>query len=330
MNVAGPPIWQLIPWWPIALLAGAALAFYIASRLGATALDHRGANPAGAAAAHWLPIAAVTITVLLFGFPHAAVSIIFGTSVACLTLVPGVTLLCAPQRPSREPWPVEPTEVNERRAWTMVLPAALLTVLAGFRGHFTLLHAGLLAIQGVVTLFVWTAPSQAQARDESPRRNLIAMGFQIVFWIALTSVGAYAAMHGIRDFASRLPHIATGLMGAVMISPILALPMIGSALSSSAQGRSGEVISTCVDCVLLNLCVLLPIAIFMRHWRFGTDEPLPFPMATWRVDSILLVILGAALLITSTKRWVPGKIEGAIGVLAFVLYMSANGPFAAK
>ena len=43
-----------------------------------------------------------------------------------------------------------------------------------------------------------------------------------------------------------------------------------------------------------------------------------------------LIIFGAALLLISTKRWVPSRVEGAIGVLAFAAYMWANSKLATK
>jgi hypothetical protein len=329
------PIWQVVPWWPVILLAGAALAFYVASRLGAFALDHLGTNPAGAAAAHWLPIAVVTI-VILKHYPHAAVSVIFASSVACLTLVPGVTLLAAPRGAGDEPLAVEPIELNERRAWSMVLPAALIAMLAGFRGYFTMLHAALLIAQGLVTLLVWTTPttptdhSPTQERQSTHVPGSTAIVVIIVFWIGLTLFGALMANSGVGDIARRLPHVTTGLTGALMLAPALVLPMIGFALSLAPRGRSGSVISTSVDCVLLNLCVLLPIAIIARRVLNGPDLPLPYPMASWRIDSVILVVFGAALLVTSTKRWIPGRAEGFIGVLAFAAYMIANKSLAMK
>ena len=340
-------LFDLAPSRPTLLLAGAALAFYIASRLGAAVLDRRGNNPAGAAAAHWLPMAAVTLTVLK-QYPHAAVSIIFASSVACLTLVPGVTLLSAPKMPSGEPLPVEPLETNDRRAWSMVLPAGLLTLLAGFRGYFTLFHAVLFIVQGLAVLFAWTAsPEVAPAGADVKRSNPFVAFANVIFWIVLTFVGAKIATAGIRDISSRVPHLTTGVLGVLMIAPALVLPMIGSALSLTQRGRGGAVISTSVDCVLLNLCVLLPITIIawqvisnwpasgfsgmMRGRLFDAPtSPLPYPMAAWRIDAVMLIIFGAALLLISTKRWVPGRVEGLIGVLAFALYMVANAKLAAR
>lgn len=338
-------VWDLAPSRPTLLLAGAALAFYIASRLGAAVLDRRGNNPAGAAAAHWLPMAAVTITVLK-QYPHAAVSIIFASSVACLTLVPGVTLLASQAPAPGAPLPVEPLDVNDRRAWSMVLPAALLTLLAGFRGYFTLFHALLFVVQGVAVLFARTSTGEEAASSGDGSRTSPAVAVaQLLFWIALTLVGAYVATDGIRDISSRVPHLTTGVIGVLMIAPALVLPMIGSALSLAQRGRGGAVISISVDCVLLNLCVLLPITIVawqvISNWN-GFDgmmrgrlfdapaTPLPYPMAAWRIDVVMLIISGAALLLISTKRWVPGRAEGLIGVLAFALYMIGNAKLATK
>lgn len=349
--VASPAIFvaafDLTPSRPALLLAGASLAFYIASRLGAAVLDRGGNNPAGAAAAHWLPMAAVTFTVLK-NYPHAAVSIIFASSVACLTLVPGVTLMSATQPAPGAPITVEPLNTNDRRAWSMVLPAALLTLLAGFRGFFTLFHALLFLVQGVAVLLAWTtSPEDSNVVEAVERSNPIGVVVNVIFWILLTLVGAAVATAGIADVSSRVPHMTTGVVGALMIAPALVLPMIGSALSLSQRGQQSAVISTSVDCVLLNLCVLLPITIIvwqvMSNWSSGGIEgllrgrlfdqpvsPLPYPMAAWRIDAVMLIIFGAALLLISSKRWIPSRVEGAVGVIAFALYMVANAKLATK
>ncbi|CAN5655721.1 hypothetical protein BH09PLA1_BH09PLA1_17320 [soil metagenome] len=344
-------VFQHTPWWPVILLALSALAFYIASRLGAAALDRRGDHPAGAAAAHWLPIAVVTLAVLK-QYPHAAISIIFGSSVACLTLVPGVTLLSAPTSLPDAILPIEAPGTNDRRAWSMVLPAAMLALLAGFRGYFTLLHGVLFLVQGLAALFVWTSTARhepaATVDGPSMSRTGVAVAVvKLVFWIAFTLCGAFIAGLGTQDMSARFPHVSSGVVGALMIAPALVLPMIGSALSLSARGRGSAIISTSVDCVLLNLCVLLPIAIFawpvISNWPthgiqglwngqlFNSPvTPLPYSMATWRIDAVMLIVFGAALLMVSTRRWSPGRAEGAIGVLAFALYISANAGLATK
>src|SRR5262245_27179154 len=123
-----------LPRW-IFVLMGAALAFYVAARAGSAALDPRGTPPGAAAVAHWLPIAAVALASVQL-FPHASVSIIFASCVTCLTLVFGVTLVSLPDYVGAEA--MESRGLGGSHAWSMVLPAAILALLAGFSGSFKL------------------------------------------------------------------------------------------------------------------------------------------------------------------------------------------------
>ena len=53
----------------------------------------------------------------------------------------------------------------------------------------------------------------------------------------------------------------------------------------------------------------------------GNDGPLPLPLITWRVDVVVLVVLGFILLPTSLGRWRLGKAEGVVLITLYVLYV---------
>ena len=49
-------------------------------------------------------------------------------------------------------------------------------------------------------------------------------------------------------------------------------------------------------------------------------------MAVWRIDTVLLVVVGAMLLVFSTgRRWIPGRFEGFVLLVIYAAYMWANG-----
>src|SRR5689334_14027604 len=146
---------ELLPNVSVIMLAGAAFALYVASRLGVYALQCRGDSMGTrgigpATVAQWLPIAAVAILALRAA-PEVSVSVIFASSVACLSLVLGTMFFSAPS--------TGPLESRNRRAWGMVLPAAVLALLAGFAAEFTLKHAVIFALEGAVALMLWTTSS---------------------------------------------------------------------------------------------------------------------------------------------------------------------------
>jgi Ca2+/Na+ antiporter len=51
------------------------------------------------------------------------------------------------------------------------------------------------------------------------------------------------------------------------------------------------------------------------------DFPLHFPAIVWRVDCVMLMLLGLALLPMSLGRWLPGKTEGAVLIFLYAAYL---------
>jgi hypothetical protein len=76
--------------------------------------------------------------------------------------------------------------------------------------------------------------------------------------------------------------------------------------------------------VLINLCLVLPVVVFTHHVVAGfapsvqsaeldkrevrrqrlPGRAAPYPMAAWRVDTVVLIVLGFALIPWSLGRWV--------------------------
>ncbi len=57
---------------------------------------------------------------------------------------------------------------------------------------------------------------------------------------------------------------------------------------------------------------------------FATDPVLMFPISTWRVDTVMLILLGALFVPISAGRWIPRRAEGAAMLIAYALYMTAT------
>jgi Ca2+/Na+ antiporter len=106
-----------------------------------------------------------------------------------------------------------------------------------------------------------------------------------------------------------------------------------------ARGRSDDAASSLVSVVLLNLCLLLPLVTVL--WRIVhaarammADEaatvesalrqvpPLVVPVAVWRVDMLVLVVLGLVLLPVSLGRWSLGRYEGIGLITGYGLYLA--------
>jgi len=58
-----------------------------------------------------------------------------------------------------------------------------------------------------------------------------------------------------------------------------------------------------------------------RILNIQTESPLNFPLIVWRVDSVMLILLGLMLVPISLGRWLPGKLEGVTLILLYAAYM---------
>jgi hypothetical protein len=344
-----------------ALMALAAVALYVASRTAAAALARNGhAKPGLRAVGHWLPIAVTAIVALLLGRPEVAVTLAFSTSIASLAFVLGVLTYIAPmdQPPA------------SRRVWPFVLPAALLTLVAGFSGELTWIHALAMSVLGGAVYAAWreaTAPAEdpltaappfadpvaAEAVDTPARPGPWVLTVEIVLAVTLAVLGGWAAVTMAGRVASTARLVSTGLMTVSVLTPLLVLPMLAAVPPDRAKSHTASMTSTLVAVALLNLCALLPLLTVIWHVKTGVaaaaaaaagatasvdasyfahllsavrdqPKPLPFPVVTWRVDAVVLTVLGFAMIPVALGRWVLGRWE-AIGLVAgYALYLVAT------
>jgi len=350
----------------------------------------------------WVPVAVVVMVATLLGRVEVAVGVIFAVSVACLSLVPGLAALFQPEGATTEPADASRTP---RRAWGFVLAVALMLLIIGFSGRFTLLHAGLLFAQGLAIFFLFgtqranasTIPSTTSTLK--PASPFPVRVIQLVLAIGVAGVGAYVATRGMEVITRKTPFFSFATLAAIALAPLLTLPMIGMATEFSRRGRPDVPIGSGVTVTLLNLCLLLPLVIVihatMQQYQLtqltyssqgatvtnsddtfgrvtsvqstsapqqtpgdqpttlpppttlpqsttlpGTqtttrDEPdfvttsLSFPLALWRIDTVLLVVFGFILLPVSTGRWNLGPLEGSVLVIvyaAYVMMLARFGP----
>src|SRR2546423_9723802 len=96
-----------------------------------------------------------------------------------------------------------------RRIWPFVLPTALLALLAGFSGQLNLLHASVLAIEGVVVYQLWK-DREAASGDEAARAPIASIAesaprsdrsrsfaiVEIALGLILAGIGAWLTIRG--------------------------------------------------------------------------------------------------------------------------------------
>ena len=334
----------------VLLLALTAVALFAASRTAASAIAGAravaDARPGLRAFGYWLPVAITCIVALQLRRPEVAVALAFSTSVAALSFVLGVLTYIAPMDPA------PPT----RRAWPFVLPAALLALVAGFSGQLNWVHALAMLILGVAVFSAWreayagaepvpaepTAMTRVEATVAPTPRPAWLAGAEVVLACLAAVVGGWAAVTLATRAAATVPLVSTRLVATAVLTPLLVLPMLTAAPPERAQAHTGSMTSTVVAFVLMNLCVLLPL--LTVAWHVGgyvaasgsiaqagatqpaalSPEPMPFPLATWRVDAVVLTVLGFAMIPVGLGRWQLGRWE-AIGLVAgYALYLAVS------
>lgn len=325
------------------LVALAAVALFVSSRTAAAALTRgaAGARPGLRAIGHWLPVAITCIVALQLRRPEVAVALAFSTSVAALSFVLGVLTYITPMD----------ADPQARRAWPFVLPAALLALIAGFSGQFTWVHALAMLVLGGAVFSAWRESGSGGDAEETPAAHPAraparwVTGLEVVLACALAAVGGWAAVTLASRASEAIPLVSTRLIAVAVLTPLLSLPMLASLPPDRAPAHTSSMTSTLVAVALLNLCCLLPLLTVVWHVTGGITAagaagdayasnifasvathatPMPFPLATWRIDAVVLTVLGFAMVPVALGRWELGRWE-AIGLVAgYALYLAAS------
>ena len=357
------------------LFAGAGLVLYVASRAAVDALTPANQPaPGRLAIGHWVPIAWCALLATAAGRAEIGISIVFASSVAALGMVLGV-LTCISNNPDAGP--------RERsHAWPFVVPAAVLALLAGFSGGLTWWHALMLLGLGACVLSVWFArkgeefavatmtttttftpppmnpsgvtiftsgdPIGAPTLPSTPSpRAQGSIGewrwTRFLLAVALAAAGGWLAYRATTVADDRTRIATGGLIAAAVVSPLLALPMLGSGAIAAHHGRLSSAMAAIVGIVLLNLCLLLPLVILTSYTRqivvdwdklhpavAATTESaealyqlraVPFPLAVWRVDTVLLIVFGMLLIPVSLGRLTLRRAEGLALAILYAIYL---------
>jgi hypothetical protein len=140
----------------------------------------------------------------------------------------------------------------------------------------------------------------------------------------------------------RLP---PGAVAASLLSLALASPLVQSGRQLALAGLSWVPMTSLIGVVLLNLCVLLPLVALtpygwavldaLRHsqrlaidWQSITPQATVFPLAAWRIDTVVLIVLAALQLPVAVGKWNLGREEGILligGYCAYLLVVTTSG-----
>jgi Ca2+/Na+ antiporter len=256
--------------------------------------------------------------------------------------------------------PADPGPFRARRLWAFVLPVALIAMLAGFTGRLTAFHAVALLIQGLVIFSLWAARNEFRSIDILPEaspqppagtgRRVV----EILLAIVLALLASWAGVRATHDVSREIGLLSGGFVAAVLVGPALVLPMIGTGMALARSNLYPAAITSSVGIVLLNLCFGLPLVVGMWYARPLWEPPaermtamlsprhvvpstgpiatdlspaapgVRYPLPVWRVDTVILILLGLVLLPLAVGRWLPGKLEGVLLIFVYVVYMGLS------
>jgi Ca2+/Na+ antiporter len=301
------------------------------------AVGLHGTSAGRRALCQWLPVAATSVAAIVTRHPTVAVAVIFGTSVAYLSLVLGMATYVAPMS----------SEGARPRVWAFVLAPVLVALLAGLGGVLSGLHAGMLLILGAAIFAVWRQDaaigtiSASSGADHATAPKLDgARWAQLIVAIALAGVAGWAAVGGTALAAQEATLPSESLVALSVLSPMLVLPALRACVTAAEQGDAQGAVSSVVGTVLLNLCVLLPIVILLWYPVSGTPlkallalqpaadlsrpaQGLIYPNGIWRLETIMLLVLGFGLIPVALGRVTLARVESAILIGGYAMYLLA-------
>lgn len=323
---------------PLILLIGAVASWYVAVRVLVDVFAWRIGFSLTRALCSALPLIVLVIIALVRHDHAMAVSSIFAASVAALSLVLGSVLLSSSTHTIVD---------SHQREWSFVLPAALVLMMMGLKSHFSMFHALALITEAIVVLLLWADPRRVHPvstsvelqQHKSPQAW--ANVLRAVLAVALCVVGGMLAFAAASSVSAQWRLPGNGFISAVLIGPAMMLPLVGTGTQLAHEHRQGEVISTLVALVLINVLIILPGAIITTWIQSLTAAPttqpavstepfivqllnrpvLTFPHAAWRVDTMMILILAMLLVPLSLNRWLPSRLEGFALLIAYVCYL---------
>jgi hypothetical protein len=294
----------------IAMLGGVILLYASAQSLSGAVPQAFVDSPRRRAFWHAGPIAAAAVVAACLGHGEMALGILTGCSVAALSLAPGVCRVLSSTGDS---------DAQNNPLGVLLLGPTLMLWLIGLRAEINWLAGVFLAVQGILLLWIWREPFGS-------KRPSILKGVIFLLATGVAAVAAVLAIRGAVRLHDDLPTLTPGIFSAGIIAPILILPMLGESVRLTEEHRAGDARTMQVGMAIINLAVILPLCVlasyFAPHFFPAiSGGALPFPLGTWRIDCVVLVILAAWIFSgTTLPRWAR-QMEGVLLIVLYGAYL---------
>lgn len=242
----------------------------------------------------------------------------------------------------------------------MLLPVAVTLLLAGFAGYISGYQALLFLAEGAIVAWMLTR-GRAEAGGEGvveeakarpARAPTWAAGVQLVMAAVLSAAAtglAFAATEAAGGFFGQR---VDALFASVLFAAVLLLPLIGIGTVAAADGNrlavqrglvmlAAILLTTCLPAVVLIAGVQEARAMVSEEaasvamsaasgdvggapvWRQLIERPpgMALPLRIWRVDAVLLCVVGLLFLPAAAGRFRMGRIEGVGLIMAYAIYL---------
>ncbi|HEX8322495.1 MAG TPA: hypothetical protein VF595_01160 [Tepidisphaeraceae bacterium] len=305
------------------LLLAAAVVLYVGSRLLWVAVPWPGL---------WrgVVMSGPAVALALYHAPHApgtAIALVVSAAVLALTLGMGVGTIDLPV-----------TEADGSPVLRTLLPLVATVCLCGFRGTLGWYELAALTIVGGLTL--WTAAGE---RRTVPAASPVLLAVPAVL---ICGIGLTLLILATRQFRQGNPSGAFTPVVVLLTVPALFLALLGLLSAEAREHRPDTPQETAaglaIACLGVGLPAVVAVALVTRLLagplptlpRAATQPslndvyvvaepvlgPIVVPLVTWRVDSVLLVVVSVLLLPIGAGRFKFGRAEGAWLILIYLAY----------
>jgi Ca2+/Na+ antiporter len=340
------------------------VALFTCSRVLATLFARQEGRVGARSLALFAPIATASLTAMLLGHPEVAVGVVFGTSVGALTTVIGFIAVWQPVEPGPARWrrlwgfvlvaallvfvAGFKGTLNWRDALALIIEG--LVVLALWLdpgdGRETAVATPSSVLDDVahhdeapdtIPLSYATPTSE----DAWTFGRVILVTVELALTAALLWLGSWAVTQGAVRSSALLHGMSTSGLAASVVSLSMVLPMMYGTWRMANGGRGWAPVTSQVGVVLLNVCALLPVLILLPYlaarvpevaywagdalaWHEGLPKLLVFPTPVWRIDNVLLILMGVLLLPVALGKWSLGREEGLALIAGYCFYLTVT------
>ncbi len=253
------------------------------------------------------PELAATITAALKGAPDIAIGNVFGSNIANLGLILGVTALIFPLHATMR-------FVRREVAFMLFVTILIYPLMATSR---LLNWMDSLLLLAMLAIFLWTQLRETRDDDDDDEENeddrpawLSALG--IAFGVALLVGGAQALVTGASDIA-RAVGVSDRVIGLTLVALGTSLPELAAAISAARRHEGDLVLGNVIGSNIFNMLCILGITAMVR--------PIPVAEQVLKLDYWVTLVISVLLLIALATQRRLVRLEGGLLLGFYLGYM---------